>query len=143
MWPTPLLPLEIFPHQNWSTASMILYLPFASMTVSAATFKVFNVMKQITHHINIILICLNVLGLTTFCHFQSENDFSLTFLFPFFFALLWPSSNPLILRSLFCIVALLSLVAVFIPYKFISILIASCSLGLALNIGYQLTNQIQ
>lgn len=100
-------------------------------------------MNKITHHLNIGLLCLNVIGLTAYCTFRKPNESSLTFLAPFLLSLIAPSNNPTTLRALYCLIAALALTSVFISNKLISVLSASIALGISLNIGYELTNHIQ
>lgn len=100
-------------------------------------------MNKITHHLNITLLCLNVLGLTAYSTFRKTSDSSLTFLPPFLLSLITPSTNPIILRTLYCLVATLALVSVFISNQLLSVLAASIALGISLNLAYELTNHIQ
>ena len=101
-----------------------------------------NIMNQISDHINIVLICSSITGLTTFIHLSGSEDTSLTFLLPFLLTFIPIPNHHLIIRSLYCIVATLSLICVFLPYIFVSSLVASFSLGLMFRLGYHLTNQL-
>lgn len=100
-------------------------------------------MNKIKHNINITLVCFNTVGLTTYCHYQTTTTSSLTFLAPFFLGLINLPVKSIHLRSLYCIVSALSLIAVFLPFTLISVLITSFALGISLALGYELTNQIQ
>ena len=100
-------------------------------------------MTNIYQHINIILICSNIVGLTFFCHFASDRDTSLPFLLPFLIAFAPLTKHSYMIRGLYCVIAVLSILSVFVSHTLASVLIASCSLGLSLNLGYYLTNQIR
>jgi len=100
-------------------------------------------MKQIKVHINLFLLCLNIVGLTTYCHLAIDRETSLSFLPPFFLAFLPIEKNPNLIRVLYCVISLLSIGAVFIDHNLVSVLTASCALGLALTLGYHLANQMQ
>lgn len=102
-----------------------------------------NDMNKINHHINIILVCSNTIGLTTYCYYHTQPHSSYTFFFPFFLSILKLPIKPSIVRILYCLVSLMALLAVFLPYPNLTLIIAGTSLGLAINLGYELTNQIQ
>jgi hypothetical protein len=100
-------------------------------------------MSKFHHHINISLLCANVVGLTTYCHLEGDRSTSLTFILPFLVSFLPLPNHPYVIRSHYCLIALLSLCTVFVNMPLLSILLANVSLGLSLNLGYHLTNQIQ
>lgn len=100
-------------------------------------------MNKISHHLNITLVCVNTLGLTAYCTFRPIGATSLTFLPPFLLALAPTPNNPTLIRALYCLISILALASAFLPNQSISVLAASVALGLSLNLGYMLTNQIQ
>lgn len=104
---------------------------------------VFNVMNKIKHHINITLVCLNTVGLTAYCQYQSSATSPFTFLPPFFFGLVTLPAKTSLLRSLYCSVSVLALISIFLPFAFVSGMAASLALGISIALGYELTNQIQ
>lgn len=71
-------------------------------------------MNHIKRHINIILICLNIVGLTTYCHLALDRDTSLSFLLPYFLTFLPIEKTPNFIRSLYGLIALLSIATVFL-----------------------------
>ena len=98
-------------------------------------------MNRINQHVNIIVVCMGLVGTTMFIT-KHMHKYPLYYFLSFIIGFL-PLENCLKTpRPFHCIIGLLSTLSVFIKSETISMAVASLALSLSLNLGYNLVNGV-
>lgn len=98
-------------------------------------------MNRLTNHINILLVCCNIVGIGSYIYMRIVNSHKYEYLLIIFiFSLPDLTKYPHLIRIHFCLIALLTVASTFVTQLTIDLLINSVTLAYSLNLGYTLVN---